>query len=531
MEKDNNVTAKELKKSPFEENKSYDKELKAIQSILDKHAKDINGCEKVEEDFLKLLLNSKDPISTWIKANVLDDLGYPEFAIQFKIRAQELGYAVTDVNEQNNIENYMISMNAEFKTKEELDNFKEELEEELEEVDSKNVNIQTSTSMEQTNENLENNSKKIITGGEFVGQECFIIDSDNISNNEVQEYLVRLENSGEKEWISKHYLSNIDQTNENSNNKTGLKVYGRTQIDNNKISDFIEHSDFYGEWNWEGYFFFPEDESTLDELESELTKEFDNLDIYARFENSINEGQEFMYQSRELTPWNIFSDEKENKEKTFNPYAVQNMLQHDMMMKFAYDHLNTGNFEEDMQKLYDTYIKNDEDMLDKFKQYEKYVVYICESQNQNDIFAHTIYDILEEYGVDISDEPQLSTIINKIVTNLVDQVNYSKQTFALYTPDVKNAIVEAFNDLTVIDIIEKFKRCDVKITDFNKTNDQLSQKLDDEFGMPSVALNFISSVFQQTKLQNLEFIRNGEISTILLMTNVALVLKEISNSH
>jgi hypothetical protein len=71
---------------------------------------------------------------------------------------------------------------------------------------------------------------------------------------------------------------------------TGLIVVGRTQIDNNEISDMLDETDYHGVWNTrEGYWFFPEDEETIDSLEMELSREFDNRGINARFEGQFNE--------------------------------------------------------------------------------------------------------------------------------------------------------------------------------------------------------------------------------------------------
>jgi hypothetical protein len=80
----------------------------------------------------------------------------------------------------------------------------------------------------------------------------------------------------------------------NENNRdfegTGLIVIGRTQLDNNGITDMLDETDYYGIWDSrEGYWFFPEDEETLDSLEIELSREFDRRGIDARFEGQFNE--------------------------------------------------------------------------------------------------------------------------------------------------------------------------------------------------------------------------------------------------
>lgn len=71
---------------------------------------------------------------------------------------------------------------------------------------------------------------------------------------------------------------------------TGLIVVGRTQLDNNSIADMVDETDYYGVWNArEGYWFFPENEETLDSLEMELEQEFSRREINARFEGQFNE--------------------------------------------------------------------------------------------------------------------------------------------------------------------------------------------------------------------------------------------------
>jgi hypothetical protein len=71
---------------------------------------------------------------------------------------------------------------------------------------------------------------------------------------------------------------------------TGLVIVGRTQLDNNAIGDMLDETDFYGVWNTrEGYWFFPEDEETLDILEKELEHEFVQRGINARFEGQYRE--------------------------------------------------------------------------------------------------------------------------------------------------------------------------------------------------------------------------------------------------
>ena len=81
---------------------------------------------------------------------------------------------------------------------------------------------------------------------------------------------------------------------ENMSGESGIMVFGRTPIDNNAIGEFIEEEDYYyAEWNREGFWFFPEQEDSYNDLEKALDREFAKRGIDARFEGifmeSLNE--------------------------------------------------------------------------------------------------------------------------------------------------------------------------------------------------------------------------------------------------
>jgi hypothetical protein len=66
---------------------------------------------------------------------------------------------------------------------------------------------------------------------------------------------------------------------------TGLKISGRTQIDNNEIGNALEHGGFDEKWNVrDGYWFIKAAEEELDDLEQELDTVFKRLKIRASFE-------------------------------------------------------------------------------------------------------------------------------------------------------------------------------------------------------------------------------------------------------
>lgn len=113
---------------------------------------------------------------------------------------------------------------------------------------------------------------------------------------EVQSVLNNYREVGADDTASREAIKSIfdkKPLNENEGGDfdgVGLVVTGRTQTDNNAISDMLDETDYHAVWNVrEGYWFFPESEETLDSLEMELQTEFDNRDINARFEGQFNE--------------------------------------------------------------------------------------------------------------------------------------------------------------------------------------------------------------------------------------------------
>lgn len=411
---ENNV--KELSKSPFKMDNKLQKEKEAIVKLIDKFSKDVNGDEKFINAIQSMLVKTQDPIKLWIKANALDQLGYAEIAIEFKLKANDLGYVVQGVNE--NIENnYNANVNMNFKTEIGLDAFKQEM---------------------------------------------------------------------------NTLLSNP------------------TIIDNLK-----DHNISYNSSS-----------SATDILKQEENIETENN---METENTTNEDytQQFTYEPKELTPWNIFKDDQETIEKPeIDIYAVSKMVEADPMLKFAYSQLTTGDFEKDMKLMYDTYIKKDEDMQDTLKTYESYTSYIIENENNNNPYATKIYEILDLYKMtetmDDSDKHTLALIINKVVKLINKYVDNEKQMFALYPQETKRALVAAFDELTILEIIEKFKSAGFTMQDLK--DDETKLNLDDMFGIPPSASNLILYTLTEVDTTDLLYL-DKEIASIIFMACTAIVLK------
>ena len=86
-------------------------------------------------------------------------------------------------------------------------------------------------------------------------------------------------------YVDKNYSAKTESFLNEAKEESGLMVFGRTTVDNNKIQQWLNSSDYTAEFNSRyGYWLFPEDEDSYDKLEMELDKAFTRAGINARFE-------------------------------------------------------------------------------------------------------------------------------------------------------------------------------------------------------------------------------------------------------
>jgi hypothetical protein len=111
-------------------------------------------------------------------------------------------------------------------------------------------------------------------------------------DSELKDYLLRIHDK-DKKLVAVLRMMGKKMVKESKDFEgTGLIVVGKTQLDTNAIRDMIDETDYYGIFNVrEGYWFFPEDEETLDSLEMELEREFNDRGIDARFESQLDENE------------------------------------------------------------------------------------------------------------------------------------------------------------------------------------------------------------------------------------------------
>lgn len=169
--------------------------------------------------------------------------------------------------------------------------------------------------------------------------------------------------------------------------------------------------------------------------------------------------------SEEQKPWNIYPESVEKPEKQeFDYNAVKNMVNEDTFLRFAYSNLMTGDFYEDMKKMYKEYIKDDEVNMNKLKTYESYTKYqINETLNKSKLAN----SILENLSVEITDD--IKTNIYNNLNTITEIKNNVKSNIAISTPDFKNDI-KVFNSLNIKNIVNEFKHSNIDLKTFDNDN-------------------------------------------------------------
>lgn len=540
---ENNV--KQLNKNPFKMDNKLQKEKEAMIKLIDKYSKEVEGDDKLAKAVETMLVKTQDPIKLWIKSNVLDQLGYVEWAVQFKLKAEELGYVVNGVAEAISVLSTGTT-GIETKVENHDDGFSI-----IQGVDHVfltydqifSIYFKTKQLSRNISESVENN---YVANVNFkfkndIGLDAFKEEMNRVlSNNTIIENLI--EHAIEYNTQSLSIANNMENTqqceceegtcqcsstNENLNTETGLQITGSTQIDNQKIGDILDNLGLENEWMArDGYWLVKCNEEDYDATELNIQREFDNDGVNAKFEGIFeNFTQQFTYEPRELKPWNIFKDEDKTEKPELNAYAVYKLIEAHPMLKFAYDQLKTGDFEKDMKMMFDTYVKKDDDLSDTLKTYESYTSYLVESANNNK-YANKIYELLDVYELtqnnDDSDNKLLALVINKMTKLINNYIDNEQQMFALYTPEVKQALVAAFDELTILEIIEKFKSAGFTIEDLKQDENKLN--LDDLFGIPPSATNLILYTLTSIDTTDLLYL-DQEIATIIFMASTAMILK------
>lgn len=119
----------------------------------------------------------------------------------------------------------------------------------------------------------------------------------------------------------------------------------------------------------------------VDNEKKEQTMSRSKYDEIMKKNISEKSNQAFLYSNDEVNANTINPDDKIEKPE-YNDIALRAMIDNDAFLRFSYHELSTGDQEKDLDKMYKSYVKGDDEMLRKLATFEKYVLY-KESKNNN----------------------------------------------------------------------------------------------------------------------------------------------------
>lgn len=107
-------------------------------------------------------------------------------------------------------------------------------------------------------------------------------------------------------------------------------------------------------------------------------------DTKENIEALVNENhkQQFIYSPQEEKKYKIDEDAPVEKKLEYNPIALRHMISDDAFLKFSFHNLSVGNEEEDLKLIYNTYIKDEENMMSKLKTYESYTEHVLRQKQK-----------------------------------------------------------------------------------------------------------------------------------------------------
>jgi len=477
-----------LNSNPVKAENRLKKEIEKIQSLIKKYENDEDPYSKLEQALRTIRNKSNDAIRLWIIANALDNLEMSDIALEFKVKADELGYSVT-VDEKRTWpeEHHQLMLNVNFRSNISMSDFKKNIESLI-------------SSFDETNE-------------------AGIIDYN------LEAHSVKSEMDASNETAS-------TTASTTTNEAAGMTI----RFTKNDLNKMVLNSDFF--YITEGDKYLIRSEKTYnnenlgiwDSLKEELTVIYANLLKWLKQNSYINsnhnEGQEFIYNEKDLQPWSMFqqTSDEERAKPEYTTTAVLKMTQDVPILRFAYSQLTSGDNDKDAKMIYNTYIKSDDDLVDKLKTYESYVMSIYEFVS-NSPYAEIVYDTLTAYQVEPSDEDTkklLSLVVNKMTRALTKQIEYERSVFALYTSDVKQSLYDTFKDMDVIDIVEQFKKSGFDIDNV----DALNFDAENILNLPDAAKNLVRDTIKSVDYTDALYL-DDSLATIVYTTMIAIILKEM----
>ena len=530
-----------LTKDPFKIKNKMVKEKEVIQKILDTITKkdiptETGDC--INTELQKLLLKTKDPVQAWVRANVLDELGYFDIAILFKDKAQELGYIIENKKINENMDEVKtFKCNVSFEVQSTIGNEESTKDYVKDLLDIDNIGRPL--------DNLE------ITVEEITNKYPLSDQGNKLYNSaETEENIQESSTSDEYKYFKIIGIDNSVKYIKILTDETDItKIMDDKHV---KSVDTITKEEFYNEMDLVKKIMkkysnlSPILQKALTEVLKDINNDKDEVikaisvitsdnkekikKMFDEFTTNENHKQQFEYSPQEETKWNIFEDDDSSiiEKPIFNDVALRHLISDDAFLKFSYHNLATGDETKDLEMIYNTYIKNDEDMLTKLKTYESYRISVLETNCYRDTISSTILESINKskitteismtYAID-----KFSKIIKENMANVIDTVS-------LYTPDVKKELKLAFQSSSVEDTITKFKTSDITLSDIKKN--VVAKKIADVFDLSESASKYITNILNRfvSTINEVRYVGNLQTSHLFATSATILLFKGLDIS-
>lgn len=192
------------------------------------------------------------------------------------------------------------------------------------------------------------------------------------------------------------------------------------------------------------------------------------VDVEILESKNINESRQQQYKYNNIdAPWELYDSVEKPEKPEYNHTAVKNLVMQDSFLRYMYEEMMSGNYYDDMDMMYNDYIKDDEELMEKLKHHEQYSMYqIKESVDKNEI-GDEIKKLFNEFDIDL-DEDTITDIYD-ILPRAEEMKKEHKQNFILLTNEAKKNIKATFEN-NIVDIVKSFRDTNTTLKDLNNDN-------------------------------------------------------------
>lgn len=235
--------------------------------------------------------------------------------------------------------------------------------------------------------------------------------------------------------------------------------------------------------------------------------------------------QEFQYDEDKMGvwSWNLFKDMESDikvKKDEYNSDALFNMIKNDNFLKFTYHNLMSGNMKDDLDLIWDKYVKDDLNYKKLIKQYEGIVNKDAEYRSVKNEFYTRLINLLNE--AKIKDKFNVSA-----VCDIISDFKSSRILENINDPLEKVAIKNIASDLKTKGITEKFNESNItveKMKSYDKACYTLSKMFDIKESTSNIILNMymiplLDAAVKLYEKNDVEFTSLYNIMLSIVLTN------------